>query len=479
MKKKAAKPTRKQATDTGVALDAFQNIMARLGFGTPHIMEGTDYPLTRLTRNYNLMNSLYRTSWIVRKVIDTIPEDCCKNWIELKTQEDPEKLDRFHKLEKRAKVRAAIKQGMKWGRLYGGAAGVMMIAGHENYLDKPLDLDTVLPDSFKGILILDRWSGISPTAEMVEDINDPDFGLPLSYRVTTVDGKGFNVHASRVLRFIGRDLPQWEKQAEMQWGISEIEVIYEELKKRDNTSWNIASLIFMANLRVFKMKDMAQLLASNSKAAQDRLYNTVAAMNHLMSNQGVQIIGNEDDFDTKQYSFTGINDVYQSFMLDLCGACGIPMTRLFGRSPGGLNATGESDEDNYESLISEKQDSELRPQLEKLVPVMCLSEWGEVPEDIDFAFNPYKTLDGKERAELAKSKTDSLSTARNNGGISQKIYMKELRALSEETGMFTNIEDEDIEKADDTLDDRADLMGGLPGNKDFAPKKQDNQESAE
>lgn len=70
-----------------------------------------------------------------------------------------------------------------------------------------------------------------------------------------------------MLRFIGRELPNWEKYAEQQWGASEVEVIFDELKKRDNTSWNIAQLVFLANLRVLKMADLGELLAIGDEEA--------------------------------------------------------------------------------------------------------------------------------------------------------------------------------------------------------------------
>ncbi|OPY66719.1 MAG: hypothetical protein A4E62_02429 [Syntrophorhabdus sp. PtaU1.Bin002] len=446
-------------------LDAFSNTLARLGFGTPNLLEGTEYPLTRLTRNYQLMNSLYRSHWIVRKIIDTIPEDMCKNWYELQGQVTPEAIDLFNKAERKTRTKASVLKGLKWGRLYGGAAGVILIEGHEGYLSDPLDLDSIMPGSYKGLMILDRWSGITPTAELIEDINDPDFGLPASYQITTETSKTIKVHASRVLRFTGRDLPFWEKLAEMHWGISEIEVIYDELKKRDNTSWNIASLIFMANLRVLKMGDLGEMLSTGSAQVQQKLYNTLAAQNHILSNMGLQILGKDDDFDTKQITgFNGLSSMYECFMMDIAGACEIPVTRLFGRSPAGLNATGESDDQNYEGVIEQKQEASLRPVLEKLLPVMCVSTWGQVPDDLDFTFNPYRTLDNKEMADLADKKSKAIVEVYNSLPISDRTALKELRQMSEEVGMWSNITDQDIEAASDVPAPKGEMfgMGGLP-----------------
>lgn len=96
------------------------------------------------------------------------------------------------------------------------------------------------------------------------------------------------VHSSRVLRFIGDTLPYWEGQAENQWGASVVESIFDELKKRDNVSWNIAQLTFMASLRVLKMSDLGQTLGAIDASSQEELYRTIQAQNWMMSNMGLR-----------------------------------------------------------------------------------------------------------------------------------------------------------------------------------------------
>ena len=452
--------------------DAFMNALARMGLNQPNLLEGTEYPLTRLTRNYNLLNSLYRSHWIIRRIIDTIPEDMCKARYTLTTNVAPDLLDRFQKMERRTKTQARILEGLKWGRLYGGAAAVMVIDGHEDMLYEKLDYDMIMPGSFKGLMVFDRWSGITPGPDLVEDINDPDFGLPDYYQVTTQEGCVFQVHHSRVLRFIGRDVPYWEKQAEVHWGISEVEVVFDELKKRDNTSWNIANLVFLANLRVLKMNQLGQDLAIANGQVQQDLYNTLQAQNWLMSNMGLYVMDKEDEFDTKQYTFAGINDIYESFMLDVAGACEIPVTKLFGRSPAGLNATGESDLQNYYDVIDKNQESHLRPVLDKLLPIMALSEWGAIPDDLDYTFNPIRTPSDKDLAELVEKKSNTVVAVFNAGLISQKIALKELKQMSDTTGLFSNITDEDIERADEfTTMPGEDLLNGLGTLEAQAPNR--------
>ena len=439
-----------------VSMDAFSNVLARLGAGTPNLLEGTDYPMTRLTQNFQLMNSLYRSHWIVRKIIDTIPEDMVKNWINITTQLEPDQIKRFDKLQRTTRIQRDILQGLKWGRLYGGAAAVIIIDGHEDILDQPLDYDMIMPGSFKGLIVGDRWSGITPGETLIEDVSSPDFGLPEYYEWNT-DNFTVRVHHSRILRFTGRELPYIEKCTEVGWGASEVEIIFDELKKRDNTSWNIAQLIFLANLRVLKMADLGETLALGDEQSQKDLYNTVQAQNWLMSNMGMYILNQDDGFETHQYTFSGLNDIYESFMLDVAGAAEIPVTKLFGRSPAGFNATGESDSKNYYETVEQKQTAQLEPVLDKLLPIMFISEFGAVPDDLDYDFNPIGAPSESELADIIDKKSNTIINVFNAGLISQKIALKELKEMSETTGMFTNITDEDIDKADDDTDSFGDM----------------------
>lgn len=449
----------------GKAQDGFSNALARLGVGTPNLLEATEYIPQRITRNYALLNTLYREQWIVRRIVDTIPSDMLKNWITLSTEVAPATMKRFERALRQTRVINSLKEGMEWGRLFGGAIGVLMIKGQGDMLDQPLDLERILPGDFCGILNFDRWNGVSPSGELINDIGDPEYGLPKYYQISDpASGAVCNVHHSRVLRFIGDNLPYWESIAENQWGSSVIEAVFDDLKKRDNVSWNIAQLTFVANLRVFKMSDMGQLLSAVDEESKAELYRTIQSQNWLMSNMGLQIMDSQDSMETHQYTFGGLAEVYSQFMMDVAGAARIPVTKLFGRSPAGMNATGESDLQNYYDMIGEEQESKLRPILDKLLPVVCMSAFGAVPDDLDYDFDPVSEPNDKERAELAKSGTENVVAALNAGLVSKRTALKELKQQAERTGVWTNITEADIMRASEDLEDEGELGGllGLP-----------------
>lgn len=477
-KSKARRLTNDAGRNVGrkLTLDEFVNPLARSGAGMPNLLEATEYPLTRFTQNWQVLNSLYRSHWVVQKIINTIPQDMMKNGYDLQSDINPDQIQKISKIIRQTRLHSKILNGLYWGRLYGGAAGIIMIDGEADRMDEPLDLDRVMPGAFKGLLIMDRWSGIQPSADLITDITDPDFGMPEYYEVTLPEGQGvIRLHNSRVCRFSGREMPYLEKLAENYWGTSEMEHVFSELKKRDNVSWNIALLTFMANIRVMKMDGMEQLMAYGGGKQQEALYNTLEGLNMMLNNNGIQILGKDDSYESHQYTFSGLGEVYDRFMMDVSGACGIPVTKLFGRSPAGMNSTGDADMDNYYDTIEQSQESQLRPVLDKLLPIVCMSALGAVPDDLDYIFNPVRRPSNDEKQSLGSQQTAAVVQAYTAGLVSEKTALRELQGSSKLTGMWTNITDKQIEAASDQPEAAGEM--DIPGMSSMETQDSDFEES--
>lgn len=477
-KSKARRLTNDAGRNVGrkLTLDEFVTPLARSGAGMPNLLEATEYPLTRFTQNWQVLNSLYRSHWVVQKIINTIPQDMMKNGYDFQSDINPDQIQKISKIIRQTRLHSKILNGLYWGRLYGGAAGIIMIDGEADRMDEPLDLDRVMPGAFKGLLIMDRWSGIMPSADLITDITDPDFGMPEYYEVTLPEGQGvIRLHNSRVCRFSGREMPYLEKLAENYWGTSEMEHVFSELKKRDNVSWNIALLTFMANIRVMKIDGMEQLLAYGGDKSQQALYNTLEGLNMMLNNNGIQILGKDDSYESHQYTFSGLGEVYDRFMMDVSGACGIPVTKLFGRSPAGMNSTGDADMDNYYDTIEQSQESQLRPVLDKLLPIVCMSALGAVPDDLDYIFNPVRRPSNDEKQSLGSQQTAAVVQAYTAGLVSEKTALRELQGSSKLTGMWTNITDKQIEAASDQPEAAGEM--NIPGMSSMETQDADFEES--
>lgn len=466
------------------ALDGYSNVPANLGAGANNLVQTANYVMERFTWDYYTLNILFRDNWIAKAIIEKPANEMLKNGFSIHSQIEPDKIDKIMNIWQKTKTQNKFLKCLKWARLYGGCLLIPMIE-NQGDLSKPLDYETIMPDSYKGCFTVDRWSGVSPSIELVDDITDPDFGQPEYYDVSdNTTGKTFRIHHSRVIKMIGREMPYWEEIAETYWGASELEHVYTELKKRDDTSANISFLIFLANIRVFKMDGMSQMFSIGDQQAAQRVYETMKTMNHLMCNTGTLAIDKEEDFAMHGYSFTGINDVYESFMLDISGAAEIPVDKLFGRSPSGFNSGAETLQ-NYYDTIDEKRETYVREPLEKIVKIITMSALGEIPDDIEIDFNPVRRPSDLEKSDLAQKNAQPIFDAYAGGLIGKGTALKELKQQSDITGLWTNITDEMIQEAynedkrreTEENENRNELMAAALGDDNNVSQKEASESS--
>ena len=443
------------------AADGYANAAAFLGDDSEVLSAGT-FNRSNLTADTELLTTAYRESWLVKRIIDMPCEDMTRAWFTLSTGMRSEAIHELNRLEARHSVKQEITNAIRWARLYGGSLALMVIRGEEDCLDEPLDPELLLPDCFQGLLVLDRAMGIQPSMELVTDLDDPDFGLPEYYTVELAMGEPYRtncppgthgqdaagiyrgprsvrIHHSRVLRFVGRELPQREMERENFWGASELEHIWDELMKRSATSANIAQLVFQANLTTLKISSFGEILAIGTDTQKKRVLEAIAQENRMRTSYGIQVLSKDDAMETHSYSFGGLSDVYELFMMDMAGAAEIPATKLFGRSPQGMNSTGEADLRNYYEMIAQLQERMLRPALEKLLPVMAISCWGYAPEDMEIVFQPVMTTSAMDRAELAGKLSESVISAFQAGLITREEAVEELANRGVGLGVWTKI----------------------------------------
>ena len=423
-----------------LGMDGYSNAAAFLGEQSELVSSGT-FLRSGLTSDPELLTAMYRESWLTMRIIDTPSEDMTRAWYRLSASLEEEDLHALRRLEAKHSVKQEITNALRWARLYGGSLVLIVIRGEEDRLDQPLDTDLLLPGCFQGLLVLDRAQGIQPSSELVADLDDPDFGLPESYTVSldTDRYRTVTLHHSRVLRFVGRELPRGETVRENYWGASEMEHIQDELLKRSAVSANISQLIFQANITTLKMSDYGDVLGAGTEEQRKGIEYAMGVENRLRTSFGIQLLSKDDSLENHPYSFTGLSDIYEQFMMDMAGAAEIPATKLFGRSPQGMNATGESDLRNYYDMIASLQERQLRPALEKLLPVMAVSCWGTVPEDLEIVFEPVMTTSPAERAELLQKLSAEVIEAYRCGLFTREQALAELKRRGEPLGAYAKI----------------------------------------
>jgi phage-related protein (TIGR01555 family) len=386
---------------------------------------------------------MYRGSWMVKKVIDCPADDMTREGIHIESDMPPDQIDALTHYWNDLQIWQRINSTLKWARLYGGAIGVLMVK--DQNLDTPLRVDTVTKDQFKGILVLDRWM-IWPTLDDVVTEFGPDFGLPRYYNVIadSFSLPNMKIHHTRCIRLDGVELPYWQRVAENLWGLSVIEPIWDRMIAFDSATQGAAQLIYKAHLRVIKLPDYRENIASMGKG-----HNAVLAQLNMIrlmqTNEGLTVLDKEDEFEANSYNFSGLSDMITQFNQQVSGAADIPMTRLNGQSPAGMNATGDSDLRNYYDGIKSQQEARLRRYVTLLLQLTHRSRFGlPLPEGFNFSFAPLWQLTAVEKSQVAASIAGATSQLFQDGIISQKVALKEIRQSSRITGFGSNITDEDI-----------------------------------
>ena len=427
--------------------DSFQNMQARLGYGANNQTSDSTYGFNPISRNRTLLEFMYRGSWMVGVAVDCVADDMTRAGIDFGSTLEPKLAEKLQSLMCRLLIWQKLNETIKWARLYGGAIAVMLIDGQQ--LDTPLNEKAIGNKQFKGLLVLDRWM-VQPslsTDGLVTEFG-PNLGLPKFYTITANAPALSNqkVHYTRVLRMDGVNLPYWQKLAENLWGLSIVERLYDRLIAFDSSTTGAAQLVYKAYLRTVKIEGLREIISAGGKAF-EALGKNLEFIRATQSNEGLTVLDAKDEMSFQSYTFAGLSDLLTQFGQQISGAVQIPLVRLFGQSPTGMNSTGESDLRNYYDGIREQQEGRLREPLTIMLQILAQSEGITLPEGFNYEFASLWQMSDKEKADVASSVTSSVVQAHDAGIISTPIALQELRQSSAITGIWSNITNQDIEEA--------------------------------
>ncbi len=435
-----------EAKRTGTT-DSFQNFGLNLGQGTDNALSGSTYGFNPITRIRTLLEWIYRGSWLGGVAVDVIADDMTRAGIEFGSTLEPEAGQDLQAALEETGVWEGINDTIKWGRLYGGAIGVLLIDGQK--MDQPLRLNAIGKNQFKGIMVLDRWMVDPGLNDLVTDMG-PSLGLPKFYRITA-DAPAIPralIHHSRCIRFEGDRLPYWQRVMENLWGLSVFERLYDRLIAFDSATTGAAQSVYKSYLRTYKIMGMREMIAAGGEAEQI-LVRFVDMMRRFQGIEGITLIDGNDDFTANTPSnMTGIAEALVQFGQQLAGALQIPLVRLFGQSPAGLNASGESDLRTYEDGIAHRQKRQLKRPLGIVLTVQAASAAIKLPDNFTWGFAPLRQMTDEQKAETAGKVATAVSSVEGTI-IGRATALKELKQSSQRTGIFTNITDEEIQAAED------------------------------
>jgi hypothetical protein len=400
-------------------IDGWENALTGLGTARDKRTAGR-VAYTRLS--WVECEELWRGDDMAAKVVEEPAREMTRRWLDVQIENEAEdeisetKADAelVEKDLKRLKAQGRVREAIMRQRAYGGA--ILLVGADDGVSDISLPLREASLKRIRFLTVFDAWEACPRT--YYQDPGDEGYGEPETYwiypqgipgglqmRVTPTAGTTI-VHESRVLRFEGVRVSRRQERENRGWPDSVFVRMIEVLKDFGIAYGGAAHLTQDFGQAVLKMRGLYEALAAgNEKLVRARLEmidESRSLLRALLLDAGDGAGGPVEDFERKTTPVTGLPELLDRMANRLAAAADMPVTRLMGQSPAGLNATGKQDANWWMDRMAGQQDEVMRDPLERLVHLLFLAKEGPtkgvVPENWSLVWRPLTQLSPDEEA---------------------------------------------------------------------------------
>lgn len=432
------------------------------------------------------LTGLYEGNGLFSKIIDTPAEEALKHGFDLNLKSDELNAfveDALDDLEWEERAATAI----KWARLYGGALIVMLIDDGRG-LEEPVDWEHIR--SIDELRVYER-SIVQPDYASLyqQDYGGKGvgnrvskFGQPEYYYVSSIYGS-FKVHESRCLVFRNGVLPEQTSNATyLFWGMPEYVRIRRALRETVTAHTDSVKLLERSVQAIYSMKGLASLLTTDDGENQVlKRLQLVDTSRGLLNSIAIDSEG--ENYDFKTFQFSGVKDVIDATCNMLSALTNIPQTILFGRSPAGMNATGDSDFESYYNFVEKIQRLMLKRNLRTLLDVVFRAgiASGDVAEEPDYKleFKPLWSLSDTEQATVDQTKAQTALVKAQTAQAYVDMQALDPTEVRRRLASDEEFDVEDIISEDDEDDLLQSLLGTEPSTMSDVEAAQKNIEQGQ
>lgn len=385
---------------------------------------------------------MYYTSWEVQKIVDIVPADAFRVPCEFEGFENEDDKATFEKAWREYDIDNKFKLMTTQERLLGGCAGLMGIRSQEDDPSKKLDLSTVDKGDFIFLNVV-PINQIS-LGDYNNDPFDKDFNSPETYQIN-----GQVVHKSRLLLFDGAPLFNRTAMNILQnfrynpagFGESVIAPLYDALVRAIGTQQAGYHLVNLASVLLVKGAGTRMLKATNGGG-----YEALEEICEQISiYRGAVIDGKDVEISQHEASFGSVPELLMTYMQVLSAGSDIPAVRFLGEAPGGLNASGTADLENYYNNVAAFQQQRIKPKQLKFSHVFGRSifgreKWERISTQFDIKYPPLWNMSAEQQANVDNTYSSMLDSSVSAGTMTAEFANKEKKAR----GIF--LTDMDVEK---------------------------------
>jgi phage-related protein (TIGR01555 family) len=366
------------------------------------------------------LTGIYMNEGLGGRIVDVVADDMTREWISFLEDENTANDKKEYEVHQELAdamieldVEERFNEALRMQRLYGGAL-IVIGAMDGGKLSTPLNLSKIR--SVESLKVYDRTDIDIQSSVIDTNPNSPHYGKVLIYTVNTFVGGNYvplKVHHTRCIEFKNDPCPSSVRSYmdlnHRYWGMSSLQKVFESLRDLGGINQSIASLMYELVVGKFKVAHLAEIMSQPGGSS--GIIRRLEIMNMSKSMLNAVLIDSEEDYSRDAANLAGIPEVVDRFMLMVSGSSGIPVTRLFGRSPGGLNSTGENDLRNYYDLVESAQRNKLQKPIKRLVAILCAAHGiKDIPK---FEFNSLYQMTEIEIAEQQQRIASTKQTEAN------------------------------------------------------------------
>lgn len=226
--------------------------------------------------------------------------------------------------------------------------------------------------------------------------------------------QGMEVHASRLLTFVGREVPDMLKPAYSFGGLSLSQMVQPTVQNWLRTRQSVSDIVHSFSVFILSTQ-MGQDLNEDG----DQIFKRADFFNDLRDNRGLMIIDKEsEEFANVAAPLSTLDALQAQSQEHICSVSGLPLVKYTGISPSGLNATSEFEIAAFYDWIKAYQIAFFQPGLTRIFHMAQLNLWGEIDEDLYFEFQPLAEQTEEEKATTRKTEADTDKVHIDSGVLS-------------------------------------------------------------
>lgn len=250
---------------------------------------------------------------------------------------------------------------------------------------------------------------------------------------------GKQVHVSRLLPFIGRPVPDLLKPAYSFGGLAMTQMAKPYVDNWLQTRQSVNDIISAFNVFVLKTNMSSVLQGGGMEAEMAR----ASLFNNMRNNRGLFMVDmKEEDFANVSAPLSSLDLLQAQSQEHMAAVAGIPLVKLLGITPSGLNASSEGEIRVFYDTIAAYQEAFFRDNLNKVLGFIQLSLFGEVDDAIVFQFEPLFSLTEKELAEARKAQAETDQIYVDLGAISSAEIRQ--RLASDPDSSYDGLDPDDM-----------------------------------